>query len=156
MAVRGVLSTLFFYNTEVTGSPSDFMQNYFASGYSYLGDFYAYNSFQGTPITKSRDQVTGSFTITFAATASNVDFVENAISNMRFVVYTIYRWSDNEGLENPTTLNILALGGGHCMSATSDFSTISLNASTYNKTVNADFPGRKVPWEILGPLSSRR
>lgn len=156
MAIRGVVSTIFFYAEDQTGSDFDNFQNYFVDGRTILGVSHAYRQFEVSPITISRDNISTSFNVKFPATVSNINLVETALNNRYFIYAWLFRWSDTEGLENPTSLNSLILGGGHCLSAVSDYNTITLQAGSYSKTVESDFPARKISWEILGPLSFRR
>lgn len=156
MAIRGVVSTIFFRAEDQTGDFFNDFQNYFVDGRIIYGTNYAYRQFEVSPITVSRDNITTSFNIKFPATVSNISLVETALDNRHFVYANLYRWSDNEGLENPSTFNDLVLGAGHCLSAVSDYNTITLQVGSYSKTVESDFPARKISWEILGPLSFRR
>jgi hypothetical protein len=161
MAVRGVVTFLEFYPADWTGEIIDPLysyQNYFLNGRSFPGEVATipYNFFDISDITVERDQTSQTTTITFGATAANVSLVEEAIVSNYFIVAVMYRWSAFEGLENPSSLNIFTLTGGNALSGSSDFTTVSLDFGSYSKTVDADFPARKIPWTILAPLSARR
>lgn len=155
MAVRGVVTIATFYEKDRTPSslPVYDQQNYFIDGYTLYGDFLAYNQFTGSPITMSKDGLTQSFSLTYPATTANINLVEEAIDNYYQVFQVRARWSDNEGLENPTNLNIAGLAIGYAIGGSSDYTTVTLEVETYSETVNADFPGKKIPWTILSPLS---
>lgn len=158
MAVRGVLTTLVVYPEIYDENAGALyrMQNYFVNGRTIYGLSYTYNFFQTTPLVQSADQAVTSFSIDFGATASNVAFVEEAVVNRYSVLAATFRWSDNEGLEDPSNFNVMGLSLGYAASGSSDFTSVTLTVSSYDKSVEADFPGRKIPWTILAPLSLRR
>ena len=157
MAVRGVITTTSFYEPNwSSGDPAIYrQQNYFTAGRTILGDFYSYNAFEVSPVSYIKDEVTESFTLTYPATSSNISLVEASITNRYEVAAVLWRWSGVEGLEDPTSFNIYGLSIGSAVGGTSDLTTITLQVETYSKTVDADFPGRKIPWTILSPLSFR-
>lgn len=161
MAVRGVVTFIEFYPADWTGEAIDPLynyQNYFLNGRSlpFEDNVAPYNFFDVSDIITERDQTSQTTTITFGATAANVSLVEEAIVSNYFMFAVMYRWSNFEGLENPTNLNLFALTGGNALSGSSDFTTVSITLGSYSKTVDADFPARKIPWTILSPLSARR
>lgn len=158
MAIRGVVATVEFYETDrgPGDSPLYAYQNYFPGTRTIALQTYTYNSFQISDISKARDGSINSVNITFVGTAANVDLVEAATTNRYEVFVSLYRWSDFEGLENPTDFNLLAFHSGNAAGGSADISTVTLNVQYYTNTVSGDIPWRKIPWTILGPLSFRR
>lgn len=161
MAVRGIVATIDVFPADYdfstsTDPPLYSFQNYFPGNRTILGVSYAYNSFQCGNITKTLGAGSQDVSVTFVGTAANVDLVEAAVQNSYIFSVIFQRWSAFEGLENPTDFNILSLFIGVPVSGSADLSTVSLQISTYNNTLNTDLPWRKIPWTILGPLSFRR
>ena len=154
MAVRGVVTTIEFYDEQF--NLIDSMQNYFADGFDGTFGFSRYNYFSISPLSVSSDRLTSEFTIVFGGTSANKELVEKAIDERLFVFAIIERWSDNEGLENPERVNLFAFNVAHASAGSSNFTTVTLQCRTYGKTVNADYPGRKIPAQILSPLGLRR
>ena len=157
MAVRGVVTGVLFYDPNWSSGdiPIYAQQNYFTEGRTIQSTFYTYNAFEISPVSYVKDEVTESFTLTYPATSSNINLVEVSIINRYEVGVVLYRWSDTEGLEDPTNFNLYALSIGSAVGGTSDLTTVTLQVESYSETVNADFPGRKIPWTILSPLSFR-
>lgn len=162
MAVRGVVTTLTIYpgNRTPATLPLYRFQNHFEGSYL-IGDnvysaTYQHNFFQTSGYTKMRDASTTNLEVNFVATAANVDLVEAAIVGRYDVEAIVWRWGITEGLDNPTTFNLFALYVGFADTAESDFTTISLKLNSNYETTKPDFPWRKIPWTILGPLSFRR
>ena len=157
MAIRGVLTQLILVDPETYDIKYD-MQNYFVEGREIIPDFgfSTYNNFQASPLELQKTTVTQSFSFTFSGTVENIDIVEESIANNYLGQYAIWRWSDTEGLDNPTSFNLFALGLASAEEGSTDFTTVTLKFGTYSKTVNADFPGRKIPWQILVPLQLRK
>ena len=82
-----------------------------------------------------------------------MDFVDEAIFQRYFVDARVYRWGQAEGgIDSPTTFSALCACAGNVEGGSSDFITATMDISTYAKTVNADFPGRKIAWDLLMPL----
>jgi len=158
MAVRGVLTTLTFYpeDYEAGDPPLYRFQNHFEGTRTIGGNVYTHNFFQTSGLVKMRDTSTPGMQINFAATAANVDLVEAAVTNRYRCIIIIWRWSSFEGLEDPSSFNYFALASGACDTADSDFTTVNLIVKDYNQTTQPDFPWRKIPWTIIGPLSFRR
>lgn len=161
MAVRGILTTIqFFPEDYINTTPALYrQQNHFAGSRVIDGDTYTYNSFQVSSNISERDSAVRNMSITFAATAANVDLVEAAIQNNYVAVILGYRWSEVEnpgGIDNPTTYNIFSEFVGNSLGGSSDFSTVTLEVGRYSDGLNSDLPWRKIPWTILGPLSFRR
>lgn len=157
MAVRGVVSQLWFFDPETFDTAYN-LQNYFINGRDLMGfgEVSDYCNFQVSPIATSSTSAKQSFSAVFAGTASNIELVEDAIERRLLVNFVIWRWSDTEGLENPSSFNEFGSAFAQAASGSSNFTTITLQCETYSKTANADFPGKKVPWQILAPLSLRR
>lgn len=157
MAVRGVVSQLWFLDPETFDTAYN-LQNYFIDGRDLMGfgEISNYSSFQVSPIATSSTSAKQSFSAVFAGTASNIALVEDAIERRLLVNFVIWRWSSTEGLENPSTVNEFGSAFAQAASGSSNFTTITLQCETYSKTANADFPSKKVPWQILAPLSLRR
>ena len=156
MAIRGIVTQIVMFDSETFEQKYDF-QNYFLNGRDLgFGTISEYNSFRTTPVDIQKTSVTQKFKITFSGTGANVDLVEEAIISNYLIQYVIWRWSDTEGLENPTGFNLFAECLASAEEGSSDFTIVTLTCSTYSKTVNADFPGRKIPWQILVPLALRK
>ena len=157
MAIRGVVSQLWFLDPETFDTAYN-LQNYFVSGRDLFGfgEISDYCNFQVSPISTSSTSAKQSFKSIFAGTAGNVDLVEDAIQRRLLVNLIIWRWSSTEGLENPSSFNEFGSAFAQASSGSSNFTTVTLQCETYSKTANADFPGKKVPWQILAPLSLRR
>lgn len=162
MALRGIVSLLAVYPEDygTSTSPLYAFQNHFKDPYTYTTPdnsivFY-HNYFDSAGYAQARDEGYSDLTVTFAATADNVDLVDEIITN-RYVVQTgIFRWTAAEGIDNPTTVFPLALHIGSVTSVDADFTSLAVKLSLYNEAVRADLPWRKIPWTILGPLSFRR
>ena len=157
MAVRGVLTTIEIYPSPYTsGDPllHEF-QNYFPDPTVIGSRTYTHAPFKGSAVTASKSSLYQSFSLTFPATVEYIDIVENAIENKLYVAQVMYRWSATEGLENPSTFNNFSYIAGKAARGSTDFSSITLEVETYAKTVDSDFPGRKIPWTVLSPLSFR-
>ena len=156
MAVRGIVTSLIFSN-ERGQSIVDRMQNYFLDGRNIVGvGIERYNYFEASSITGGRTKLTSEFSVVFGATAANKALVERAIDEHQSVMLAFNRWSRVEGLENPSNFNLFALDTAHAVGGSSNFTTVTLQCRTYGRTVNADFPGRKLPQQIFSPLSLRR
>ena len=157
MAIRGVVTQLLLIDAKSFDIKYD-MQNYFVDGREIaqgLG-ISEYNNFRATPINLQKTTVTQKYSFTFSGVAKNIDMVEEAIANSYHAQYLIWRWSDNEGIDNPTQFNLFAECFGAAEEGSTDFTTVTLQFGSYSKTVNADFPGRKIPWQILVPLQLRK
>ena len=158
MAVRGVLTAMAIYEADYApgDTPLYAYQNYFSDTRTIGSTAFAYNSFQISDISKSRDSSVTEVSITFSGTAANTDLVEAASTNGYNLAMLIYRWSAGDGLEDPTVFNLFAAYAGKASGGSADLSTASLTVGHYGSTVNGDMPWRKIPWTILGPLSFRR
>lgn len=160
MAIRGVVTSLLFYpaDYDVDTEPLYAFQNHFPESREILipGVMHVYNSFQISPIIHDSDINSKSVSITFVATAANVDLVEAAVTNAYAVYVVIYRWSSGEGLNDPSAFNLFSGYVGSATGGSADLSTVSLEVANYNNNLNIDLPWRKIPWTILGPLSFRR
>ena len=158
MAVRGVVTTLDFYPADYSSgsSPLYSFQNHFPGTRTISGDPCAYNSYQITSNIYERDASLRDMSVTFVATAANVDLAESAVSNRYVVQIVTYRWSDIEGIDDPVDYNFLSFFSGNAVSGSADLSTVTLNVGQYNDSLNTDIPWRRIPWTILGPLSFRR
>jgi len=158
MAVRGVVTTLDIFPGNRNGAtPALYrFQNHFEGSRVIDGYTYQHNFFQTSGYTKMRDASTTNLEISFAATAANVDLVEAAVAGRYDVQAIVWRWSAVENIDNPSGFNLFAIYIGFCDSAESDFTTTSLKLNSYYQTTKPDFPWRKIPWTILGPLSFRR
>ena len=161
MAVRGIVTTLDFFeidNFVGTDPPVYSYQNHFPED-RYIEASYAseYNSFVVSPLSNARDiSNMPDATITFVATAANVDLVEEAIANQYIVGIVISRWNANEGIDDPSGFNLFAAFFATAYGGSLDDSTVTLELKHYSNTVTADLPWRKIPWTIVGPLSPRR
>jgi len=158
MAVRGVVTVLEFYPSDynINTAPLYTFQNHFPGTRTILGTVDTYNSYQVSPSVMERDGSLRDMSITFVATAANVDLVENAVNNRYAVTVVVLRWSAVEGIDNPSNYNILSLFTGNAVSGSADLSTVTLQIGSYSDSLNTDIPWRKIPWTILGPLSFRR
>jgi hypothetical protein len=155
MAVRGVASFLIIY-PELTPSGTDplyLFQNYFPEPTSDGFDTYDYKAFTVSTLIDDKNSTSHDFTLTFPATAENVDLVEECLINRYDITVLIYRWSDTEGLEAPTTFNFFAGADGSALSATADITTVTLLCRPYADAIDGDIPWQKISWTILGPLS---
>ena len=156
MAIRGVMTQLILID------PGPFeikynMQNYFVNGKEIVpgSGVSEYNNFRATPIDLQKTTVTQKYKFTFAGVAQNIDMVEEAIENSYLAQYAIWRWG-GVTIDNPSEFNLFAECFGQAEEGSTDFTTVTLSFGSYSKTVNADFPGRKIPWQILVPLQLRR
>jgi len=158
MAVRGVVTTLEFYPEDWEAGDTSLyrFQNHFEGTRTFNGEVYTHNFFQVSGLVKMRDTSGLGAQINFAATAANVDLVEAAILGRYFCAITVWRWSSTEGLDNPSSFNVFAGQGGACDTADNDSTTVNLIIKDYAQTTRPDFPWRKIPWTITGPLSFRR
>lgn len=158
MAVRGVVTTVDFYpaDYDIDTDPLYTFQNHFPGTRTIAGITSAYNSYQVTSNIYERDASLRDMSVTFVATAANVDLVESAVNNRYAVQIVTYRWSDFEGIDDPSTYNALSFFSGNAVSGSADLSTVTLQVGSYNDSLNTDIPWRKIPWTILGPLSFRR
>jgi hypothetical protein len=161
MATRGILSWIQIWpnNTDLTGSPLYTYQNHFhPSRDLYTFSDVPYNSFTMSSVLTDKNNVTNELTITFAATAANVDLVETSITNRYFYQAYVLRWdTSGDGIDDPPLSPPYFTGFlGSAIKASADITTISLVLGRYNNTTNADFPWRKIPWTILGPLALRK
>lgn len=154
MAVRGIASFLLIY-PQLTPPGTDELyafQNYFPDP---VVDVFTYNykAFSVSPFLADKNSTSHDFTLTFPATAENVDLVEECTLNRYRILVDTYRWSASEGLEAPTSFNPFSYGIGEAVSAVADIATITMTARPYADAVAGDVPWRKIPWTILGPLS---
>lgn len=156
MAVRGIVASLLF-SDEVGEREIDRMQNYFVNGRDVNGrGVERYNYFNASSIVSGRAKLTSEFSVVFGATAANKQLVERAIDEHQSIMLFFNRWSSTEGLENPSSFNLFAVDAAHAVGGSSNFTTVTMQCRTYGKTVNADFPGRKLPQQIFSPLMLRR
>lgn len=155
MAVRGIMATITAYPEIYTtpATPLYQFQNHFETSPPNFSSGYIYNSFTVTPVVSAKNSSAQSQIVTFAATAANIDFVEAAIANRYELGVILYRWGQN--IDTPVAYNILAFNFGYAAFAESDFTSISLTISEYSDNRSPDFPWRKIPWTILGPLGIR-
>jgi hypothetical protein len=154
MAVRGIAGFILIYpQLTPTGTNLYAFQNYFPDPTSDGFETYDYKSFSLSPLLDDKNSTSHDYTITFPATAENVDLVDECITNRYLVEVLLQRWSATEGLEAPTSFNLFGFGWGNAISATADITTVSLVVRPYADAIDGDIPWRKVPWTILGPLS---
>lgn len=158
MAVRGVVTVLEFYPSDynINTAPLYSFQNHFPGTRTIAGFTYTYNSFQVSSSVMERDASLRDMSVTFVATAANVDLVENSVNNRYALLILTYRWSSTEGIDNPSGYNLLSAFSGNAVSGSADLSTVTLQVGSYSDSLNTDIPWRKIPWTILGPLSFRR
>lgn len=159
MAVRGVVTVIDFVKIDDIYDPLVYSyQNHFPEDRAIQASWTSeYNSFVVSPLSFARD--IGSMpdaTITFVATAANVDLVEEAIANQYTAGIFIYRWNANEGIDDPSGFNFFSGYVATAYGGSLDDSTVTLELKHYSNTVAADLPWRKIPWTIVGPLSPRR
>lgn len=158
MAVRGVLSTLLIYpeNRQSNTSALYSFQNFFPGSRTILGSSYVYNSYTVGSISDSKDSSTPDLGITFSGTAANIDLVDAAITNRYIFLTAVWRLPAAD-IENPASgaFNLFAIHYGFAKQAESDFTSIALTVGDYNDSQEPDFPWRKIPWTILGPLGVR-
>ena len=158
MAIRGVLTQLILLEPETFERKYD-MQNYFVNGRELIPGTgtSTYNNFQASPIELQKTTVTQKFSFTFSGTVQNIDMVEESIENNYLGQYIIWRWGGSDGeIQNPTKFNLFAECFAGAEEGSTDFTSVTLKFASYSKTVNADFPGRKIPWQILVPLQLRK
>jgi hypothetical protein len=157
MAVRGILSGVLIYPEVAPAGtlPVYSFQNYFPNPTNINGIVYDYRACSISSILLDKNSVGQAFSITFPGTVQNIDLVEASLTNRYTYVSQFVTWSAVEGLENPSSFNLLGFGAGTASSAESDFSTVTVDVQPYSNAVNADLPWRKIPWTILGPLSLR-
>jgi len=143
MATRGILSWIQIWpnNTDLTGSPLYTYQNHFHPS----RDLYTFS-----------DVPYNSFTMSSVLTDKNN--VETSITNRYFYQAYVLRWdTSGNGIDDPPLSPPYFTGFfGSAIKASADITTISLVLGRYNNTTNADFPWRKIPWTILGPLALRK
>jgi hypothetical protein len=158
MAVRGVLSTLLIYpeNRQSNTSPLYSFQNFFPGSRTILGSSYVYNSYTVGSISDGKDSSTPDLSITFSGTAANIDLIDAAITNRYIFLTGVWRLPAAD-IENPASgaFNIFAIHYGFAKQAESNFTSIALTVGDYNDSQEPDFPWRKIPWTILGPLGVR-
>lgn len=155
MAVRGIAGFLLIYPELTPPGTLELyaFQNYFPGTINDGIQDYDYRAFQLSPFVEDKNSTSSEFTVTFPATAANVDLVEECLTNRYIIAGLVQRWSSTEGLESPTGFNIFSLATGNAVSASADMTTVSLTVRPYADAIDADVPWRKVPWTILGPLS---
>lgn len=155
MAVRGIAGFLVIYPelTPPGTNPLYLFQNYFPDPTSDGIFTYDYKAFSLSTLISDKNSTSSDFTITFPATAENVDLVEACLTNRYSITAILQRWSATEGLEAPASFNVFAGAEGSSVSATADVTTVSLVCRPYADAIDSDTPWRKVPWTILGPLS---
>lgn len=153
MAVRGIAGFIDIYVQSALGQPLYSFQNYFPDPRVLYDKTYTYKSFSVSTLIEDKNNTSPDFSLTFPATTTNLSLVDECLTNKYYVLLFMYRWSDNEGLENPSSFNIFAIADGSSAAATADITTVSLSVSPYANAVQADIPWRKTPWTILGPLS---
>jgi len=155
MAVRGIAGFLSFFPelTPVGTSPLYLFQNYFPDPTSDGFFTYDYKAFSLSTLVDDKNSTSSDFTVTFPATAENVDLVEASLTNRYNITAIVQQWSATEGLEAPSSFDIYAFAQGNAVSATADITTISLVCRPYADAIDGDIPWRKIPWTILGPLS---
>lgn len=155
MAVRGIAGFLVIYPelTPTGTAPLYLFQNYFPDPTSDGVFTYDYKSFSLSPFLDDKNSTSHDFTITFPATADNVDLVDECVTNRYSINAILQRWSATEGLEAPSSFNVFCAAIGDCISGTADVTTVALTVRSYANAVEGDIPWRKIPWTILGPLS---
>jgi hypothetical protein len=161
MATRGILSWIQIWpsNTDLTGSPLYTYQNHFhPSRDLYTFSNVPYNSFTMSSVVNDKNSIGDEVTITFAATASNVDLVDASITNRYLYLAYVLRWdTSGDGIDDPPTSPPYLTGFvGNAVSASADITTVSVKLGRYTSSTNADFPWRRIPWTILGPLALRK
>lgn len=165
MAVRGVMTQITVYAEDATGDSLYNWQNYFPAGREIIISFNGvpvplgfsdYYPFQSSPVQIARDNEVTDVTLSFPATDESVAFVEECLSQRHRISILFWRWSSVEGLEDPSSFNMLIGVVGHARQAQSTISRIDLIVTGYDQTTSADFPGRTIPSQIVSPLSIRR
>jgi hypothetical protein len=159
MAVRGVLSSLLIYpeNRQSNTLPLYSFQNFFPGSRTLpIGSSFVYNSYTVGSISDGKDSSTPDLSITFSGTAANIDLVDAAITNRYIFLTAVWRLPAAD-IENPASgaFNLFAMHYGYAKQAESDFTSIALTVGDYNDSQEPDFPWRKIPWTILGPLGVR-
>lgn len=159
MAVRASLAWIQVWPeiTTYTGSPLYQYQNHFHPSRTLYGFAdVPYNSYTVSPILVDKNNTSSELSISFAATAANVDLIQASIQNRYSYIVFFLRWSSAVGIDNPSIDPPFFAGfAGNALRGESDITTATLTLGQYNSTTSADFPWRKIPWTILGPLSLR-
>ena len=118
MAVRGIAGFLIIL-PELTpsGTPAlYYFQNYFPDP-TYDGFFtFDYKAFSLSTLVDDKNSTSSEFTITFPATAENVDLVEDCLTNRYRIATFIQQWSAAEGLETPSSFTPYAFADGKAVS----------------------------------------
>lgn len=115
-----------------------------------------YNSFTVSPLLVDKNNVSNEASISFVATAENVDLVEASVQNRYTYLVIFLRWSAGAGIDDPpVNPPFFAIFTGNALKGEMDINTVTVTLGQYSSTTNADFPWRKIPWTILGPLSLR-
>ena len=155
MAVRGIAGFLLIFPqlTPPGTLPLYTFQNYFPDPTSDGLYTYDYRAFSVSPLLTDRNSTSHDFSLTFPATAANVDLIDACLTNRYTITTIIYTWSAVENIEAPTEFIPFAAGSGDAVSATADISTVTLQVRPYADAIDQDLPWRKVAWTILGPLS---
>lgn len=155
MAVRGTAGFLIIL-PQIHASQSSglyYFQNYFPDPTNDGIFTYDYKAFSTSALVADKNSTSSDFTLTFPATAENVDLVEACLTNRYKVLLLLQQWSAVEGLEAPSSFTPYAFTEGDAVSAIADTTTISLVCRPYADAIDSDIPWRKIPWTILGPLS---
>lgn len=155
MAVRGIAGFLIILPEVHADSTSAlyYFQNYFPDPTSDGIFTYDYKAFSVSTLVDDKNSTSSDFTVTFPATAENVDLVEACLANRYKILFFLQQWSAVGGLETPSSFTPYAFADGNAVSATADITTISLVCRPYADAIDGDIPWRKIPWTILGPLS---
>lgn len=158
MAVRASLAWIQVWPeiTDFTGSPLFQYQNHFhPSRTLYASANVPYNSFTVSPILIDKNNTSTEVSVSFAATADNVDLVQNSIQNKYTYVILILRWAGAVLNNPPAVIPVFAFFDGTALRGEADVTTVTVTLGKYSSATNADFPWRKIPWTILGPLALR-
>jgi len=157
MTVRGIYSVLFFYpETYTPPTPAiAAYQNYSPNTIPYLDEDAEYRPFTVSSVISDSNSAINSFDVTFAATGAIYDFLDTAILGRYEVILFTQLLENNIDTPVLDVDLVYAVSVGNIIDAEADFSTITIRVGQYDNSVNADLPWRRIPWTILGPLSTR-
>lgn len=157
MALRGSMTYINVYS-DLALPAIGFYQNHFNPSYydSIANETYVYKTFTRSDIIDDVTSTNSELRLDFFATTEDITFVEDAINNNYVFVVWSAIWDSTQGIDNPTTTTIASAFIGSAVKGDITHTTASLTLGSREDTLNGDFPSKKIPYAVLGPLNLGR
>lgn len=154
MALRGSMTEINIYS-DLALPGIGFYQNHFEPSHydPVANETYLYKTFTRTEITTDSSSPNSELRLEFFATSDNITLVEDAINNgYVFIVWSLV-WDSTQGIDAPTITTLTDDFIGVAVKADITHTTVSLTLGSREDALQGDFPSKRIPSAILGPLN---